>query len=82
MVIFNFCHKCDVASTHDSSVQEDQNKKKKSLVFLEFIFAQVKENLLQNSIIFLGVNAWDQKDFVLPSLIGGKDSGKQHRRLL
>lgn len=57
-------------------------KKKKSLVFLEFIFAQVKENLLQNSIIFLGVNAWDQKDFVLPSLIGGKDSGKQHRRLL
>lgn len=83
VAIFNFCHKRDVASARDSSVQEDQNKKV-SLVFLEFIFTPVKENLLQNSIIFLGVNAWDQKDFMLPSLIGGKivESGKQHRPLL
>lgn len=64
VVKLNFCHKCDVTSARDSSAQEDQKyiNIKGSLVYLEFIFAPVKENLLQNSIIFLGVNAWDQKD--------------------
>lgn len=52
---FNFSHTPDVASACHASVQGDQNKKV-SLVFLEFIFIPVKEDLLQNSIIFVGEN--------------------------
>lgn len=55
---FNFCPTPDVASAGHSSVQEDQNnnKKRSLLSFWSSFLLQLKKNLLQNSIIFLGEN--------------------------